>query len=196
MIITGAILAAGTASRMGRNKLLMPYADHTVIEQTALQLSHSDVDRVLVITGHESERIQKVLSRSRFSQLSFVYNADYLKGRSESIKCAVRNTDDESDGLLFMVGDKPGVSTQLINRALHTFQTNNPALLYIKTPTGRGHPIIFSRSLFPALMLLSGDRIGEEMIKKYRHDSVELEDEAVQVDIDTEADYARLIGRL
>jgi molybdenum cofactor cytidylyltransferase len=95
-----------------------------------------------------------------------------------------------------MVADKPGVRSGLIDRAIAEFKRKSPAILYVKTPAGRGHPIIFSRNLFAELLLLEGDRIGNELVAKHAANAIELPDEAVQIDIDTEEDYRRLIEQM
>jgi CTP:molybdopterin cytidylyltransferase MocA len=44
MRITGILLAAGMSSRMGQNKLLLRYGQHTVIEESLSQLVSSNVE--------------------------------------------------------------------------------------------------------------------------------------------------------
>ena len=92
-----------------------------------------------------------------------------------------------------MVADKPGVTTALIDRALERYRKDRPAILYVQTPAGRGHPIIFSRTVFEDLLLLQGDRVGNELIEKYKSDLVAMDDPDEQPDIDTEDDYRRLL---
>ncbi len=194
MNIAGVLLAAGTSSRMGRNKLLLKYKDHTVIEESLSQLLESNVGDVLIITGFESRRIEEAISKYRTERTILVYNGNYQLGRAESIKCAIGQINDNCDAVLFMVADKPGVKSALIDRAIERFTRDKPAILYVKTPEGRGHPIIFARRLFDELMLLSGDLVGENLIARHRDKVAELNDRAVQLDIDTEEDYRLLIA--
>lgn len=189
MKIVGAILAAGTSSRMGRNKLLLPYKEHTVFEEVLSQLVKSDLDEVIVVTGFEKERIEELIKKKCKDEIKIVYNENFELGRSESIKCAVGNISDQADAMLFMVGDKPTVKAELINRAIVEFIKNSPEILFVKTPTGRGHPIIFSRGLFEELLELKGDMVGDEIIGRHMDDVVELPDSAMQVDVDTIEDY-------
>lgn len=189
MKIVGAILAAGTSSRMGRNKLLLPFREHTVIEEVLGQILESDLDAVIVITGFEREYVEQLIRENHDDRVKIIYNENFELGRAESIKCAVRSISDQTDAVLFMVGDKPTVRAELINRAIAEFKGKSPDILYVKTPAGRGHPIVFSRRLFEELLKLDGDMIGEEMIAKYKGGVVELPDGAVQADIDTIDDY-------
>ncbi len=193
MKITGVILAAGTSSRMGStNKLLLKYNNHTVIEEVLEQLSNSKVDDILIVTGFENVRIEGLLAGCLTDRMNFVYNGNYRLGRAESIKCAVRQIEGKTDAALFVVADKPSIRRTLINKAIDRYRKVRPAILYVETPSGRGHPIIFSKTLFNDLLLLEGDRVGDDLIAKYKDNVVELEDGRVQVDIDTEQDYRTL----
>jgi molybdenum cofactor cytidylyltransferase len=194
MIVIGIILAAGTSSRMGAtNKLLLKYKSHTIIEEVLEQMLNSEVDRILVVTGFESDRIEEALIEYTADRVSFVLNRNYRLGRAESVRCAIRQIDGRVDAALFMVADKPGVTSDLINRAIDRFMLDRPAVLYVETPAGRGHPIIFSQEVFSGLLKLQGDHAGDRLIAKYRDDTVKLEDDAEQIDVDSEADYNRLL---
>ncbi len=197
MKITAVILAAGTSSRMDSgNKLLLDYGERTVIEQVLLNTADSNVDHVLVITGYESDRLQDKLKNHLAERISLVHNADYQRGRAASVKCALSAIDAKVDAALFMVGDKPGVPTALMNRTLERFRREHPSILYVRTPSGRGHPIIFDRSLFGELLTTEGDRVGEELVVRHRDRVCELEDSADQIDINTEEDYRAVVAAL
>lgn len=181
---------------MGQNKLLLRYKNHTVIEEVLHQLSKSNIDDVLVVTGYENKRVERLIAEDLKDKVRIVYNSNYMLGRSESIKCALRYSRQDTDAILFMVADKPTVTSDLINKAIDGFKQHKPAILYVKTPSGRGHPIIFSKKLFPELLALEGDTVGEELIARNKTDVVELEDEQVQVDINTKEGYKILIGSI
>ena len=194
MIITGIILAAGTSARMHpENKLLLKYKNHTIIEETLTRMTESVVDDIVIVTGHEKAKIESVLEKYLNNRVRCIHNPDYRLGRAESIKCAIRHIDDNADAALFMVADKPGVSTALINRAIDRYVADQPAILHIETPSGRGHPIIFSKSIFNDLLALEGDLVGNELISKYADSLVKLIDTAPQIDIDNEQDYRILL---
>ena len=192
--IAGVILAAGTSSRMGPvNKLLLRYREHTVVEETLIQLTKSQVDSILIVTGYESDRIEKVLSGHLSGRISSVFNDNYQHGRAESIKCAVRHFADDTEAAVFMVADKPGVTSALIDRAIRRYRKDQPAVLYVETPCGRGHPIIFSKSMFAELLRLEGDCVGNDLLAKYQDDIVTVKDTNKQIDVDNEADYQTLM---
>jgi molybdenum cofactor cytidylyltransferase len=175
------------------NKLFLDYRGHTIIEEVLEQLSNSSADNILIVTGHENKRIERLLDGYRSDRVDFIFNHNYRLGRAESIKCAVEWIRGEADAALFMVADKPEVTSTLINRALDRFREDQPSLLYVETPSGRGHPVIFSKELYDELMLLEGDRVGNELISRYASETVRLIDTVPQRDINTEDDYRVLI---
>lgn len=194
MIISGAVLAAGTSSRMGRNKLLLRYKNHTVIEEVLEQLFNVDLDERMVIIGYEKAKMEETIRRSFGDRFKVIFNDRFELGRSESIKRAVENARADCDALLFMVGDKPAVPASLIERAITEFKLKNPPIMSIKTPKERGHPGIFRRDLLPELLKLKGDIGAHDLIEQYKDEMIELPDDAVQIDIDTIDDYRRLMS--
>ena len=197
MNICGVILAAGRSTRMKRgNKLMLDFGSVTVVEQTMLNLAESDITTIMIVIGYEQDRLSSVVKPYMNDRLTFVNNADWSKGRASSIRCAVENAPPDSDALLFLPGDKPMIQSSLVDRSIERFVRERPAILYVKTPTGRGHPIIFDRSLFAELAALDGDLIGNELIEKHREQTIEFEDVSEQPDINTDADYQAALKSL
>ncbi len=194
MNIVGVILAAGRSARMKRgNKLLLDYGGHTVIEQTFFNLLHSHVESLLVITGYEKARLEAIFQPHKTERVKLVHNENWTVGRGSSIRCAVKSVQADTEAILFMPGDKPTVDSNLINRAIEQFERTRPPVLYVRSLLGRGHPIIFDRSLFGELTNLEGDIVGEALVKKYKERTVELFDDRIQPDLDTDEDYEKLL---
>lgn len=190
-------MAAGMSSRMETaNKLLLKYKKHTIIEEVFHNISISEIDDILIITGFEHNRFYELFNKRLSHKIRIIQNMNYKNGRAESIKCAIREIYNKADAALFMVADKPGVSHTLIDRAIIRFKKDNPPILYIKAPTGRGHPIIFSKTLFDELLKFEGDKVGNDLVMKYASSLIELEDENPQIDINNKSDYDSLIQNL
>jgi len=193
MFISGVLLAAGESRRMGKNKLLLPYGDHTVIEESVFQLGRSKIDEFIVITGFERDEVGEKIKRGFSGTKKIVHNENYRSGRSSSIKCAIGNLVEKSDAVLFMVADKPSVKTDLIDRAIASFRQKSPAILYVRTPNGRGHPVIFSRRIFGDLQDLEAEPSGDAIFEKYKDNAIIIDDLNEQIDIDTPEDYRRIM---
>jgi molybdenum cofactor cytidylyltransferase len=178
------------------NKLMLDFGSVTVVEQTLQNLIGSDVMSIVIVTGFEQDCLASVLRPHINDRVSIAHNADWPEGRASSIRCAVKHAPPDSDALLFLPGDKPTIGSSLINRSIELLVKEHPAILYVKTPAGRGHPIIFDQSLYTELASLDGDLVGNELIEKHRNRTVELEDASEQFDINTDADYQAALKHL
>jgi molybdenum cofactor cytidylyltransferase len=196
MKISGVLLAAGSSSRMGStNKLLLEYNNHTILEEVLIQLLHSNLEELFIVTGYEHSQIEKKIEPYLDKNITMLFNSKYQQGRATSIHCAVNHIKNKSQALLFMVADKPSIQSSLINKAIDEFIKKQPDILYIQTPYGRGHPILFSQKLFSELLELEGDINGNRLIEKHLDDTIILEDNTIQQDIDTYEDYLSIISR-
>ena len=76
-MISAVILAAGESRRMGKqNKLLLPLGCEALLVKLVKSVCDSDVGQVIVVIGHEAEKIRRELNNF---PLSFVYNPNFLK---------------------------------------------------------------------------------------------------------------------
>jgi molybdenum cofactor cytidylyltransferase len=195
MKISGVLLAAGCSSRMGStNKLLLGYKNHTILEEVLIKLLESKLEKLYIITGFEHEQVEKLIEPYMTTKIKILFNSNYRKGRATSIHRAVSHIQDKSEALLFMVADKPMIQSSLIDKAIDMFISQQPDILYVKTPSGRGHPIIFSQKLFSELLELEGDTIGDNLIEKHSDNTIILEDNTIQQDINTIEDYLSMIN--
>ena len=61
-MLTIIILAAGLSRRMGiENKLLLPFQGKTIVETTIDNLLAAQIGEIIVVVGHESEKVKAVL---------------------------------------------------------------------------------------------------------------------------------------
>ncbi len=195
MNITGILLAAGKSTRMtGQNKLLLPFRGYTVVEEVLCRMINANLNKIYVILGHESEQLQKLLTSYQSERVQLLINSVYEAGRASSIKVGIEKCDETIDGALFMVADKPTIKSDLINQVIGSFAATTSAITAVKTPNGRGHPIIFNRSLFTELLELNGDVAGENLITKYDNEISWVEDDEVQLNINSPADYQKLLA--
>ena len=59
--VTGVVLAAGAAERMGRPKLLLPFRGSTVLNTTIAAVEASRIGRVIIVTGARAETVEASL---------------------------------------------------------------------------------------------------------------------------------------
>ena len=192
-MISAVILAAGESRRMGKqNKLLLPIGGEALLVKLVASVCASDVGQVLVVIGHEAEKIRRKLNEF---PLNFVYNPNFSEGMTTSIKYGVKVVSHECDGLLICLGDMPFINTSEINKLIHAYVKNRikgEGLIVVPVfKRQRGNPVLFSIEFRNDILEHKKESGCKEVIMK-NSDSVmeiEMDDEKMLLDVDTMEDY-------
>jgi len=151
--IAGLVLAAGMSSRMGRNKLTALLAGKPMLRHVVEAALASRLDCVTVVTGHDAAAVRGALEGL---PVGFLHNPDYAAGLSTSLRAGVAGC--ESDGLMVLLGDMPGITPELIDRGIAAFDPAAGRAICVATAHGqRGHPVLWGRQFFCELERLTGD---------------------------------------
>ena len=140
---------------------------------------------VLVVTGHEAERIRAALAGRA---VRFVHNADHAAGLSGSLKTALAALPGEAEGALVCLGDMPLVTEGHLARLVETFEARDEPAICVPTHAGkRGNPSLWHRAFFAEMREVTGDEGARRLIGAHEDSVVEVEmpDAGVLVDIDT-----------
>jgi molybdenum cofactor cytidylyltransferase len=184
--IAAVILAAGRSTRMGGpNKLTAEISGRPLVRIAAEEALASRARPVVVVTGHERERVEAAL---KGLNLQRVHNPDFAAGLSASLKAGLAALSPEVDGAIVCLGDMPQVRAALIDNLIAAFDPEHGGLVVIPTIEGkRGNPVVWSRRFFPELMALEGDVGARHLIGRYPEAVVEvpLTDKAALIDVDT-----------
>jgi molybdenum cofactor cytidylyltransferase len=184
--VAAIVLAAGRSSRMGgSNKLLAELGGRPLVRIVAEAALASRARPVIVVTGHQHERVEAALTGL---DVTFVHNPAYADGLSTSLKAGIAATPASADGVIVCLGDMPQVDARLIDRLLAAFDPEKGALIVVPTIAGkRGNPVVWLRRFFPDLAGLTGDVGARGLIAGYAEAIVEVPvtDAAAFTDIDT-----------
>ncbi len=86
-IVSAIILAAGRATRMGGQKLLLPVGEQSVLRRVVKAAMGSAVAEVIVVVGSEAENVAGSL---RDLPVHIVDNSDYAQGMSTSLRAGLK----------------------------------------------------------------------------------------------------------
>jgi len=198
-MVSAIILAAGESRRMeSKNKLLLPLGHETLIEHIVDTVFSSDVGEVVVVLGHEADRVKNVLvNRS----IKFVYNDNYQIGMTTSIHAGVKAASSQTDGYMICLSDLPLIEPDELNHLVLAFEkaiNQNDKLIVIPIfEEQRGNPVIFSLRYKTDILDHKG-LIGCKGIVKQNPDQVleiEMDTDHVLRDIDVIEDYERIINK-
>ena len=194
-MISAVILAAGESRRMGKqNKLLLPVSGEALLVKLIKSVCDSDVGQVIVVIGHEAEKIRRKLNNF---PLSFVYNPNFSEGMTTSIKSGVKEVSPDCDGYMICLADMPFINTSEINKLIHAYDQNRikeKRLIVIPVYQGhRGNPVLFSTE-FREDILEHKMEFGCKGVIMKNFESVkeiEMDDDSMLLDVDTLEDYQR-----
>jgi molybdenum cofactor cytidylyltransferase len=195
--IAAVILAAGRSTRMGGpNKLLAEIGGRPLVRIAAEEALASRARPVIVVTGHQREKVEAALQGLDVKR---VHNPNFADGLSTSVKTGLAAVPEEADGAIVCLGDMPQVRASLIDKLIASFDPERGALVVIPTIDGkRGNPVVWSRRFFPELMALEGDVGARNMIARYAEavTEVPLTDTAALIDVDTPEALAEVKAEL
>ncbi len=179
------IPAAGFSSRMGSWKLMLPYKQSTILEQTVSNaLSHCT--RVILVTGYRGTELDKLFRGNQ--RVVPIRNHDFTQGMFSSIRRGTSLI--RTDWFFITMGDMPGISPALYEILLKS-QTANPGIEIVRPLFNgkRGHPVLLNKSVIPTI--LSKPRSSEMKHVFTHHKVLDLPLDLPESfrDIDTEEDY-------
>lgn len=189
-LVTGVVLAAGSSRRLGQPKQLLPYRDSTLLGETLRMARDCGFDQLIVTLGGVADQIEQAVP---LDGLQTVIVDDAGTGCSASLRVAVAHVAADSHGIVLLLGDQPGVSSETVTRLIHEGAGHQIAVC--RYQDGIGHPFWLGRSVFDEITRLHGDKGVWKLIEGGRFDVAEIAvDGAVPPDVDTWDDYERLLA--
>jgi len=184
--VAAIVLAAGCATRMGSQKVLLEVEGRSMIRRVVDAAVGSRTARTIVVVGHEAGPVANDLAGR---PVTVVVNPDYAAGMSTSLQAGVRAAG-ACDAALFLLGDQPFVTARLIDRLIETFAQTGKAVVRPLAGERPANPVLLSAALFAEVFAQSGDVGGREIVKRHPGQVclVPLDDPTLVVDIDTPED--------
>jgi molybdenum cofactor cytidylyltransferase len=191
-LVTGLVLAAGGSSRLGRPKQLLPFGSATLLDHVLQGARSCRFDQLLCVIGGGAEDARESVD---FSGVQVVENSDFGSGCSSSIAAALGAVDARCEVLVLMLGDQPGVSAPTVEKLLAG--RGGAPLAACAYDDGRGHPLAFARSMFPALAELHGDKAVWKLLDRHAGEVVDVPlDGPTPRDVDTWEDYEAVLSEV
>jgi len=189
--VTAVILAAGSASRMGRTKQLLPWGDTTVLGQVIRSARETAVSHVLVVSGHEAEAVEAIAQAEGAATL---HNPRYAEGEMlSSLQTAVRALPPNVGAVLVMLADQPLVTPETIERLLQAYEQQGYGLIAPTYEGQRGNPVLIDRRYFAALLALPVGAAPRHLLRRHPEDLLLLpvDSPGILIDLDDPQTYER-----
>lgn len=191
--VAAVVLAAGASSRMGSPKPLLPIEGSNYLEHLLAKLSEVGLSPMVVVLGCRADEVR---ARADTGDAVLVENSAWREGMLSSIQAAVLGLGEFSrvEALMLLPVDQPRVAVSTMRDVIQAW-AGTRAPVVVPTHHGRrGHPVVFDRSTWPALLAAPADE-GARSVVHGCGDAVErvaVDDPWVLVDADTPAEHDRM----
>ena len=190
------VVAAGRGERFlgATHKLSQPLGGATVLGTTLRHAIASQLPVVVVTTEALADIARRSVAARDVVVLPDAKSAAgsvgaARPGMGHSIASGV-GARANAAGWLILPGDMPLVQPSTLVAVADALEHH--AVVCAHHKGRRGHPVGFSAELYSELVALSGDEGARRLVARYPALGLELDDPGVLVDVDTEADLARV----
>lgn len=191
--IAALLLAAGQSRRMGGpNKLLAEVEGAPMVVRVARRLLASRARPIVAVLGNRADEIDAALGKLPIER---VRNPDFAEGLSTSLKRGLAALPEDIDGALVCLADMPLVAGRHLDRLVAAFNPLEGRAIIVPTRRGkRGNPVLWAKRFFPEMAQIAGDVGARHLIGEHADlvAEIEMDDDAVLVDIDTPEALAAL----
>jgi len=190
--IAAIIPAAGYSSRVGFFKPLLPTDSSLVIERSVDTFKQAGIGDIRVVIGYKADLLIPVLTRLG---VKIIMNPDYDQGMYTSVQAGVRSLENNIEAFFLLPADYAFVSSETISSLLQTCDGRSFEVIYPVYQGEKGHPPLISAKLRNLIMSAEPEGGLKELLEREAHKSIEIQvdDEGILIDIDSEEDYQRAI---
>lgn len=157
------LLAAGAGTRFGGGKLTALWKGEPIVRAAARIALAGPFEQLLVVTGHDCVAVRQAIVPLDDARISFVQNPAWQDGVAGSLRCGILAVPAHIDHAAIFLGDMPIVDPRIAVALLSKIGAAPAALArWHDQPL---HPAIISRSAFPLVAALTGDRGARSLIE-------------------------------
>lgn len=206
------VMASGQATRMGQDKLSLPWKNTTVLAYVLKTIRESlklldpsffEVPAEIWVVARKTGRVYlKGLNEPEEGVFKQVWiNQPTIRPLSETIRLGLADLPQESAGICFVPADQVGLEPRILADLIRCFLEKRPDFLIpstegcagIKGKGKTGSPVFFHRRYLEDLRSLQGEQGGRAVLKQYPERWLTYPvPETFMEDIDTPEDYRRL----
>jgi molybdenum cofactor cytidylyltransferase len=191
--VVGLVLAAGSSSRFGSNKLLAPLHDRPILQHTLDAVAAAGLTDVVVVLGTSAPEVEKAITWRGERR---VVNERPEDGLSSSLRVGLDAAVDVpgADAVLVVLGDQPQLRPGVVRAVIEVAESPGAAHALFVRPRyaddAAPNPVLVRRSAWALAAGLAGDwGLGSLLANRPEH-VVEVPVAGANPDIDTPADLA------
>lgn len=184
------VLAAGMSTRMGTQKLLLPFDGKTIIEKVVENILKSGIENIFVVLGANSAELEDALE---FWPVQTVVNENFREGMHTSVTTGVKVLPDNAKAVLVFPGDQPLIPEDAIRKVVGTWRQSGKLIVIPLFEGKRGHPPLYDLRLRNELLNIDPAVGLRSVAQNFQEEVEEVEtgSSGILKDIDTPEEYQR-----
>lgn len=184
-------MAAGSSSRLGRPKQLLPFRSETLIEHS-IKTAISTNRNCNVVLGSNYNAIKNQIEKY---PLTVFNHQDWSKGMGSSISFGLKEVlkkQPNLDDVLILLCDQPYIDSELLNTLFQNHFDKLQLITACSYGNAFGVPAIFNKKIFPDLLKLKGDKGAKKIISDNPNGVLYIDFPEGNIDIDQVEDLKYL----
>ena len=174
------VMAAGSGSRFGRNKLEAVIDGKTLLRRALEAVPREEFACVTVVTQYDG-----AAALAEEFGFAVVRNDHPEDGLSRTVRLGTEAMA-SCDAIMYQVADQPLLEKDTVRREVELFRVHPDRIVGLGHNGVRGNPCIFPRRFFPELMALTGATGGNVVIRAHPESLLLYETAAAELrDVDT-----------
>ena len=188
MIISAIVLAAGKSTRMGRQKMLMPWGETTVLGKVTQTLQNAGVEDIVIVTNKVMAHSIINLHPARLP-LAINDNGEMLA----SMQAGLRALKPSAEAALICLGDQPQMEEGSVRSVCEAYSKSRSSLVVPSYQMRRGHPWLAAKALWDEILAMEEGRSMREFLTAHSDEIeyVNMDTPTILQDLDTPEDYLK-----
>ena len=183
------LLAAGSSSRMGQSKQLLPIAGEQLLLKSTRVAMESEAEIVMVVLGANELAHRKIIEQL---PVEITVNTEWQKGMGSSLKQGLTQLlkiAPQLEAVLIMVCDQPLLTTNHLNELIHFYKKIKSLIVASRYSGTAGVPALFEKSLFEILLNVENESGAKKIIQQHIDVVQTVDFPDGKFDLDTPDDY-------
>jgi molybdenum cofactor cytidylyltransferase len=182
------VLAAGSSSRLGSNKLLLELGGEPLVRRAARRALEAALSPVVVVLGFEAERVAAAVQGL---PVETVVNPRHADGMHGSLQAGIDHVADRSEAAVVVLADMPLVTPAMLRAVVSRFREGAP-IVTSRYGEVQAPPTLYAREFFPALSS-AGPGCGRRVVREHADLAAAVDwSPDLLIDLDLPDDIARI----